>query len=103
MGDPARHPGRPAASVSVATHRIGTHVLDDERGVLTGPDRRPVMLRPKTAEVLRHFARHRGRVVTRDALLSAVWPGVFVTDDSITIEAPGGTREYEIVSVKYLG
>ena len=23
--------------------------------------------------------------------------------DSITIEAPGGTREYEIVSVKYLG
>ena len=23
--------------------------------------------------------------------------------DAITIEAPGGTREYEIVSVKYLG
>jgi len=23
--------------------------------------------------------------------------------DAITIEAPGGTREYEVVSVKYLG
>nr|WP_255575160.1 winged helix-turn-helix domain-containing protein [Caldovatus aquaticus] len=45
---------------------------------------REATLRPKSAEVLRFLAENAGRVVSREALMSAVWPNVFVTDDSIT-------------------
>jgi DNA-binding winged helix-turn-helix (wHTH) protein len=34
--------------------------------------------------VLRHLATNLGRVVTKDELLEVNWPGVTVTDDSLT-------------------
>lgn len=43
-----------------------------------------ILLRPKTAAVLEHLLRHAGHVVPREALLDAVWPGLVVTDDSLT-------------------
>ncbi|MDI3305927.1 MAG: winged helix-turn-helix domain-containing protein [Acetobacteraceae bacterium] len=58
--------------------------LDMERGTLAAPDGRIIPLRPKSAELLWHLAEHAGRVVSRDALMVAVWPNVFVTDDNIT-------------------
>jgi DNA-binding winged helix-turn-helix (wHTH) protein/tetratricopeptide (TPR) repeat protein len=57
--------------------------LDLMRGVLTA-EARQVVLRPKTAAVLAHLLVHAGQVVSRDALLSAVWGDVAVTDDSLT-------------------
>jgi DNA-binding winged helix-turn-helix (wHTH) protein len=39
-----------------------------------------VTLAPKAFALLRHLAEHRGRLVTKDDLLDAVWPGVFVGD-----------------------
>ena len=42
------------------------------------------MLRPKTTAVLVHLLEHAGQVVSRDALLTAVWGDVAVTDDSVT-------------------
>ena len=39
---------------------------------------------PKTVEVLRYLTGQAGRVVPREELMAAVWPDVFVTDDSIT-------------------
>ena len=45
---------------------------------------RPVELRPKSFDVLACLARNAGRVVTKDELMSAVWPGVVVTDESLT-------------------
>ncbi len=39
---------------------------------------------PKVAEVLVYLARHAGQVVSRDALLTAVWPAVVVGDDALT-------------------
>jgi TolB-like protein/Tfp pilus assembly protein PilF len=41
-------------------------------------------LRPKSFALLRHLVENAGRVVGRDEILQAVWPGVFVTEDSIT-------------------
>jgi TolB-like protein len=58
--------------------------LDSARGVLRRPDGTAVPLRPKTAAVLSHLRAHAGRLVTRDALMDAAWPGLFVTDDSLT-------------------
>jgi adenylate cyclase len=39
---------------------------------------------PKVAEVLVYLARRAGQVVSRDELLTAVWPGVVVGDDALT-------------------
>jgi len=40
-------------------------------------------LRPTSFDVLAYFVQHRGRLVPRLELLTAVWPHVIVTDDSL--------------------
>src|SRR5690606_18378956 len=63
--------------------RIGNSVLDLERGTLTrGGGVVPV--RAKTFALLVHLAERRGAVVSKDELLAAVWPGVIVSEDSLT-------------------
>jgi adenylate cyclase len=64
--------------------RFGCCVLDEDRGVVCAPDGRETLLRPKALEMLRLLLRNAGRVVSRDEILDTVWPGLFVTDDSIT-------------------
>jgi predicted ATPase/DNA-binding winged helix-turn-helix (wHTH) protein len=44
-----------------------------------------IALRPKTFAVLRHLAERPGRLVTKDALLGAVWPDVEVGDGGLTV------------------
>jgi adenylate cyclase len=57
-------------------------VLDLARGTLSsqGVD---IPLRPKTFAVLTHLATHPNRLVAKEELFSAVWPGLVVTDDSL--------------------
>ena len=43
----------------------------------------PVALRPKAFDVLRHLVENAGRVVTKEEILDAVWPGLTVTDDAL--------------------
>src|SRR5882762_11905252 len=43
-----------------------------------------VKLEPKAMAALIYLANRPGQVVSREALLSAVWPGVVVGDDSLT-------------------
>ncbi len=42
-----------------------------------------VALRPQAFSVLRYMAERAGRLVTKDELMNAVWPGLVVTDDSL--------------------
>lgn len=63
--------------------KIGAHDLDLDRGILAR-DGRPVHLRAKTFALLSYLARNAGRVVGKDELLNALWPGVIVTEDSLT-------------------
>src|SRR5512145_611305 len=42
-----------------------------------------IRLRPKSFDVLRYLAEHAGRLVSKEELIQAVWPGVSVTDDSL--------------------
>lgn len=58
--------------------------LDLGRACLLAPGGAELALRPKAFDVLRHLAENAGRLVPRDELMQAVWPNVFVTDDSIT-------------------
>lgn len=47
-------------------------------------DGQTVRLEPKVMEVLVFLAERTGQVVSRDALLAAIWPGVVVGDDALT-------------------
>jgi TolB-like protein len=61
---------------------FGTFILDVRRGSLRQDDRE-IRLRPKSYAVLRYLAEHAARLVGKDELIAAVWPGVIVTDESV--------------------
>lgn len=42
-----------------------------------------IPLRPKSLDVLRYLAENSGRLISKDELIKAVWPNIFVTDDSL--------------------
>ncbi|PWU09604.1 MAG: hypothetical protein C5B51_05945, partial [Terriglobia bacterium] len=42
-----------------------------------------VKLRPKVYDALQYFLENRGRLITKEELIQALWPDTFVTDDSI--------------------
>lgn len=42
-----------------------------------------ISLRPKAFDVLRYLAERAGRLVTKEELIEAMWPDIFVTDDSL--------------------
>ncbi|HEY2934096.1 MAG TPA: tetratricopeptide repeat protein [Acidobacteriota bacterium] len=44
---------------------------------------REIKLRPKPFEVLKYLVENRGRLVTKDEVLQAIWRDSFVTDDSL--------------------
>jgi len=73
-----------SAQMEPVVYRFAEYTLDLARGVILGPQGRKAELRPKTAEVLRHFTERAGQVVSREELMQAIWPAVVVTDDSIT-------------------
>jgi len=62
--------------------RFGAFGLDLDRQALVGPSG-ALPLRPKAFDVLLHLVRNRGRVVSKDELMQAVWPNVFVTENSL--------------------
>jgi TolB-like protein/DNA-binding winged helix-turn-helix (wHTH) protein/tetratricopeptide (TPR) repeat protein len=67
---------------TAARFRFDAFELDTQRRTLrrSGAE---VELRPLAFEALAHLVRHAGRVVSKDELIAAVWPGLVVTDDSI--------------------
>ncbi len=56
----------------------------DPRARLLLKDGIPVSLTPKSFDVLLHLVRNAGKAVSREELLSVVWPGTVVTDASLT-------------------
>ncbi|MGB8436300.1 MAG: winged helix-turn-helix domain-containing protein [Burkholderiales bacterium] len=63
--------------------RVGEWVVEPALNQLSAAGK-TVKLEPKAMSVLVHLAGRPGQVVSREALLSAVWPGVLVGDDSLT-------------------
>jgi adenylate cyclase len=62
--------------------RFESFTLDLERQCLRGPSGQ-ADLRRKSFEVLRYLVEHAGRVVTKEEVMKAVWPGVTVSDESL--------------------
>ncbi len=65
------------------THwKVGNYDFDADSRRLRRGDR-DLLLEPKTAALLAYFCQHPGRDIGRDELLSAVWYGQVVSDNSI--------------------
>ena len=64
-------------------YRFGAFTLDTARSALRRGNEE-VALRPKSFALLQYLVEHAGRLATKDELLAAVWPGVVVTEDSLT-------------------
>ncbi|HLJ45840.1 MAG TPA: winged helix-turn-helix domain-containing protein [Bryobacteraceae bacterium] len=64
-------------------YSFGDFTLDLDRGTLARGDEE-VLLRPKSFEVLTYFVQHHGRLVTKAALIEAVWPDTAVGDNSLS-------------------
>jgi adenylate cyclase len=69
--------------VSQPLYTFDRWTLDCARGALTS-EGREITLRLKSFEVLRFLAENAGRLVSREEVLTAVWPGLTVTEESLT-------------------
>ena len=70
---------KPAETISFG----GFAFLTKSRELRTA-EGKPVDLRSQSAEVFSVLAARAGEIVSKDALMQAVWPDTFVTDDSLT-------------------
>jgi len=69
-------------TVSPRTLCFDRFILDLQRcALLCGKEE--IRLRPRSFDVLRYLAEHTGRIVSKEELFQAIWPGVSVTDDSL--------------------
>lgn len=57
--------------------------VDLSRGAVSDPTGNLVILRPQSLAVLAILAEQPGQVITKTALMEAIWPDVAVTDDSL--------------------
>lgn len=64
-------------------YKIGEFTLDVSQGCLRRGNI-DVPLRPKSFALLQHLIAHAGCLVSKDELLSKIWPNVIVTEDSLT-------------------
>jgi TolB-like protein/DNA-binding winged helix-turn-helix (wHTH) protein len=64
--------------------RFGGFVFMTKSRQLQTVEGKAIGLRSQSTEVLTQLAAHPGEIVSKDALMQAVWPDTFVTDDSLT-------------------
>jgi adenylate cyclase len=69
--------------MSTDRYRVGEFTLDVSLACLRHGDAE-VALRPKSFALLQHMVTHPARLITKDELLSEIWPKVVVTEDSLT-------------------
>src|SRR5215831_9167512 len=80
MGDSGFSPGLPQTSTRKL--RFGAFVLDlDRASVSKGEAERK--LRPKSFEVLCYLVERPRRLLSKQELISAIWPDSFVTDNAL--------------------
>jgi adenylate cyclase len=88
--------------MSTDRYKIDEFTLDVSQGCLRRGDI-DVPLRPKSFALLQHLITHAGRLVTKDELLSKIWPNVIVTEDSLTrciSEARAALGDIEQTAIK---
>src|SRR5882672_11791751 len=76
--------------------RVGDWTVEPDLNQLSTQGR-AVQVEPKAMAVLLHLADRPGQVVDREALLSQVWPGVVVGDDSLTQVVSSCAKRLEMI------
>ncbi|CAN5360487.1 winged helix-turn-helix domain-containing protein [soil metagenome] len=66
-------------------YRFGDFELDCGRRQLTLGNEK-VMLSAKTFDLLQHLVENRGKLISKDELLDAVWPGQIVEENNLTVQ-----------------
>ena len=69
-------------NTQATTFRFGPCELDEARRSLAAQGRE-LKLQPRVFDLLCYLVRHRERVVTKDELLDALWPGSVVVDNAL--------------------
>lgn len=64
------------------TYRFARFELDPSGRTLR-LEGREILIQPRVFDLLRYLVEHRDRVVSKDELLDALWPGVVVTESSL--------------------
>ena len=77
------NPIRPRPLPDRGAYRFGGFTLDLTGGALTAADGAEIALRPKSFTLLCHLVENAGRLLGREELTQVLWPGVFVTEDSL--------------------
>ncbi|HWH84945.1 MAG TPA: winged helix-turn-helix domain-containing protein [Burkholderiaceae bacterium] len=67
---------------NATTYRFGPCELDEARRSLRAHGRE-IRLQPRVFDLLCYLVRHRDRVVPKDELLEALWPGAIVVDNAL--------------------
>ena len=70
------------ATSAATVFRFGPCALDPARRTLVAHGRE-LKLQPRVFDVLCYLVRHRDRVVSKDELLEALWPGTIVVDNAL--------------------
>jgi DNA-binding winged helix-turn-helix (wHTH) protein len=65
-------------------YRFGSFRLDLEQGVLLGADGSEKTLRPKSFALLQLLAENAKRLMSCEAIMDAMWPGTFVTENNVS-------------------
>jgi DNA-binding winged helix-turn-helix (wHTH) protein len=65
------------------TFAINGVIVDVAGEFLCDREGREIALRPRAFHLLKYLLENSGRLVTKDELMQAAWPGVFVSDDSL--------------------
>jgi class 3 adenylate cyclase/tetratricopeptide (TPR) repeat protein len=73
-----------ASSGRLAVYAFGAFVLDCGNEALRTADGAEIYLRAKSFALLRLMVENAGRLLTRETIMGALWPNLFVTDDNIT-------------------
>ena len=73
----------PPAAPGMTRLQIGGWTVEPALNQLSA-DGKAVKIEPKATAVLLYLADRPGQVVSREALLSAIWSGVVVGDDALT-------------------
>lgn len=86
---PQAHPASPAPAFRAGSYpgvryAFGPFVLDPAEHVLLR-DGAPVPARSKALDVLAVLLAHAGRLVTKEELMAAVWPGLVVEENTVSV------------------
>ena len=71
------------SSSTSGVYRFAGCTLDTARGCVLIGDR-AVPLRPQSFRLLGYLVENAGRLVSKDEIIAAIWPNIFVSDDSLT-------------------